>query len=62
MATLLQTGPALALVGLSFVSCNPGLAIVFVCLALTVNAAAFSGFWVKKLFIGRLFLLIFSNF
>jgi hypothetical protein len=49
MATLLQTGPALALVGLSFVSCNPGLAIVFVCLALTVNAAAFSGFWVKKI-------------
>ena len=45
--TIGQIGPALALVGLSFIDCDPTLAIAYLCIALSFNAAMYSGFMVS---------------
>ncbi len=42
--TIGQVGPAVALVGLSFISCDPNTAIVCVCIAQCFDAATSAGF------------------
>merc|ERR1719357_2200277 len=44
MNTISQMGPALGLVGLSFVGCDRTLAIVWLCISMGLNAACYSGF------------------
>ena len=48
MNTISQMGPALGLVGLSFVGCDRTLAIVWLCISIGLNAACYSGFTVSQ--------------
>ena len=49
MNTIGQIGPALALIGLSFVKCNRTLAIIWLCIAMGLNGATYSGYTVCKM-------------
>ena len=44
MQTIGQITPALGLVGLSFVGCNPEWAVVFLVLCVGFNGASYSGY------------------
>ena len=46
MQTIGQVGPALGLVGLSFVGCDRTLAIVWLCISVGLNGAIYSGYMV----------------
>jgi ACS family sodium-dependent inorganic phosphate cotransporter-like MFS transporter 5 len=47
--TIGHVGPALALIGLSFIQCDQTIAIFYVCLALALNAGMYSGMGVSKI-------------
>ena len=44
MQTIGQVTPAVGLLGLSFVGCNPTMAVVWLCIAVGFNGASYSGF------------------
>ena len=45
-----QFGPALGLMWLAFVGCNPATAVMALCFAVGLNGAVFSGFQVSQTF------------
>jgi ACS family sodium-dependent inorganic phosphate cotransporter-like MFS transporter 5 len=45
--TIGHVGPALMLIGLAFIGCDPTLAITLLCISLTFSAGMYSGFAVK---------------
>ena len=49
MQTIGQMSPALGLVGLSFVGCNPTVAVVWLCVCVGFNSTSFSGFVVNHM-------------
>ena len=44
MQTIGQMTPAVGLLGLSFVGCNPTMAVVWLCISVGFNGASYSGF------------------